>query len=56
MSAYRVHAYTLHGTRVATVEVRARGAVKARDKARAELYRLGRQPNKLTLVPVEITV
>jgi hypothetical protein len=41
-------------TRVATVEVRARDLTGARDKARAELYRQGRQPNFLTLVPVEI--
>jgi hypothetical protein len=55
MSAYRVHAYTCHGTRVATVEVRARTLQKARDKARAALYQQGRQPNRLTLVPIEIT-
>lgn len=54
--AYRVHVYTLHAhTRVATIEVRsARDSGRARDKARAELYRRGRQPNFLTLVPVEV--
>jgi hypothetical protein len=51
-----VHAYSSIGTRVATVEVRAASAAKARDKARAELYRQRRQPNRLTLVPVEIPV
>jgi len=54
VSAYRVHAYTLHGARVATVEVRARDGQKARDKARTQLYRQGRQPNRLTLVPVQV--
>jgi hypothetical protein len=53
--AYRVHVYTQHAhSRVATVEVRAKDGEKARDKARAELYRQGRQPNFLTLVPVEV--
>lgn len=55
--AFRVHAYTQHAhTRVATVEVRARDLAGARDKARIELYRQGRQPNFLTLVPVEVSV
>jgi hypothetical protein len=54
VSAYRVHAYTTLGTRVETVEVRAKSVEKARDKARAVLYRLGRQPNRLTLVPVQV--
>jgi hypothetical protein len=44
----------LHGARIATIEVRARTVVKARDKARAALYRQGRQPNRLTLVSVEV--
>jgi len=53
--AYRVHAYTQHAhTRVATIEVNARDGERARDKARAVLYRQGRQPNFLTLVPVEV--
>jgi hypothetical protein len=53
--AYRVHAYTQHAhTRVATVEVRARDGDSARDKARTKLYQQGRQPNFLTLVPVEV--
>jgi len=54
VSAYQVHAYTLHGARVATVEVRARDGQKARDKARTQLCRQGRQPNRLTLVPVQV--
>jgi len=44
----------MRGTRIATVDVRARNVTKARDKARAALYRQGRQPNLLTLVPVEV--
>ncbi|WP_170275821.1 hypothetical protein [Paraburkholderia megapolitana] len=55
MSAYRVHAYTSTGTRIATVEVRAVSVDKARDKARAALYHQGRQPNRLTLVPVQVS-
>lgn len=55
MAAFRVYAYTQCGNcRVATIEVRARDGERARDKARVELYRQGRQPNFLTLVPVEI--
>ena len=53
--AFRVHAYSPHcHNRVATVEVKARDIPGARDKARAELYKQGRQPNFLTLVPVEV--
>ena len=55
MPTNRVHGYTQHAhTRVATVEVRARDDECARDKARTELYRQGRQPNFLTLAPVEV--
>ncbi|MFH5254694.1 hypothetical protein ACGTRS_26015 [Burkholderia semiarida] len=55
MPRFEVHAYTLHAhARVATIEVRARDGESARQKARAELCRQGRQPNFLTLVPVEV--
>lgn len=55
MPAFRVHAYSPHcHNRVATVDVKARDIPGARDKARAELYKQGRQPNFLTLVPVEV--
>lgn len=55
MAAYRVYAYTPHAhARVATIDVRARDSVSARDKARAELYRKGHQPNFLTLVAVQV--
>jgi len=54
--AYRVYAYTQCAhTRVATIEVRsARSSEGAREKARGELSRQGREPNFLTLVPVEV--
>lgn len=55
MAAYRVHAYTaLASQRVATIDVRARDAVQAREKAGAELREQGRDPLFLTLVPVEV--
>lgn len=56
MPKYQVYAYTPHAhLRVATFEVSARDVSRARDKARAELYKQGRQPNFLTLVAVEVS-
>ena len=53
--AYEVHAYTQCAhSRVAKIEVSAPDAADARSKAKAELVRMGRQPEFLTLVPVEV--
>lgn len=55
MPAYEVHAYTQCAhSRVAKIEVSAPHADDARSKAKAELVRMGRQPEFLTLVPVEL--
>lgn len=55
MLKYRVHAYTQCGhNRVAVIDVSARSADGAREKARAKLLRVGRKPDLCTLVPVEI--
>jgi hypothetical protein len=52
---YEVHAYTQCAhSRIAKLEVSAPDADGARSKAKAELVRLGRQPDFLTLVPVEL--
>ncbi|WP_144153296.1 hypothetical protein [Paraburkholderia sp. BCC1885] len=55
MPAYEVHAFTQCAhSRIAKIEVSAPDAQDARVKASAELVRMGRQPEFLTLVPVEV--
>ncbi len=55
MPKYRVHAYTQCGhNRVAVIDVSARSADGAREKARVKLLRVGRKPDLCTLVPVEV--
>ncbi|MFP3504839.1 hypothetical protein [Burkholderia sp. SIMBA_062] len=55
MPKYQVHAYTQCGhNRVAVIDVSARSAESAREKARAKLLRDGRKPDLCTLVPVAV--